>query len=39
MSHTADPLERLRAANPVPSLPTVSWEHVQQHISDGARRR
>jgi hypothetical protein len=35
MSHAADPLERLRNANPVPSTPAVDWEHVRQHLSDG----
>jgi hypothetical protein len=36
MSRTADPLERLRAANPVASLPTVDWEQVRRHLGHGA---
>jgi hypothetical protein len=38
MSHAADPLERLRAANPVTSPPAVDWEHVRQHLNDGRGR-
>jgi hypothetical protein len=36
MRRTADPLERLRAANPVTSVPTVDWAHIRRHIAHGA---
>jgi hypothetical protein len=35
----ADPLERLRAANPVPSAPPVDWEHVRQRIMNGRGKK
>ncbi len=36
MTRTADPLERLHAANPVAAVPAVNWERIQQHVTRGA---
>ena len=36
MTRTADPLERLHAANPVAAVPAVDWERIQQHVTRGA---
>jgi hypothetical protein len=40
MSHTVDPLERLRAANPIPTMPTTDWARIRERLhNDGGEPR